>query len=64
MQQVIITGGRSQGAKGILIGFGSEPGWKKTATIRTPKGEDIRTLSKYVFVVGTNFPLIDLGEKE
>jgi small subunit ribosomal protein S4e len=60
MTQVIIIGGRSQGAKGILIGLGPEPGWKKTAVIRTIEGEDIRTLSKYVFVVGEKESLISL----
>lgn len=63
MQQVIITGGRSQGAKGTLIEIGPEPGWKKTAIIRTPGGDDIRTLAKYVFVVGSNTPLISLGDE-
>jgi small subunit ribosomal protein S4e len=63
MQQAIIIGGRSQGARGIIIGFGPEPGKKKTATIRTSDGEDIRTLSKYVFVVGTNTPTIKLFEE-
>lgn len=64
MQQVIITGGRSQGSKGTLIGLGSEPGWKKTATIRTSEGDDIRTLAKYIFVVGANEPIIKLDEAE
>jgi small subunit ribosomal protein S4e len=63
MQQVIITGGRSQGAKGIVINLGPEPGWKKTATIRTPEGEDIRTLAKYLFVVGSNESVIKLAEE-
>ncbi len=65
MQQSIITGGRSQGAQGTIIGFGPEPGWKKTAIIRTPEGEDIRTLAGYVFVVGSKEPIITLnaGEK-
>ena len=64
MQQVIITGGRSQGAEGVLIGLGSESGWKKTATIRTPDGDDIRTLSQYLFVVGVNEPVITLNAGE
>ena len=64
MQQAIIIGGKSQGAQGLLIGFGPEPGWKKTATLRTPEGEDIRTLADYVFVVGTNTPVIKLNEGE
>jgi small subunit ribosomal protein S4e len=63
MQQVIITGGRSQGSKGTLIGFGPEPGWKKTASIRTPEGDDIRTLAKYLFVVGANSPIIKLEDE-
>lgn len=64
MQQSIITGGRSQGAQGMIIGFSQEPGWKRTATIRTEEGEDIRTLAKYVFVVGSNEPIIKLNEGE
>jgi small subunit ribosomal protein S4e len=61
---IIITGGRSQGETGMIIGLGDEPGWKKTATVRTPKGEDIRTLTKYVFPVGSAQPLISLPEEE
>lgn len=64
MQQVIVTGGRSQGAKGVVITIGPEPGWKKTATIRTPNGDDIKTLAKYLFVVGSNEPIIKLEEVE
>jgi len=63
-QQIIVTGGRSQGAQGMVIGLGPEPGWKKTCTIRTPQGEDIRTLLGYVFVVGSKQPLITLGTGE
>ena len=64
MQQVIITGGRSQGAQGVLIKVGPEPGWKRTATIRTVEGDDIRTLSNYLFVVGVNEPVIKLNAGE
>jgi small subunit ribosomal protein S4e len=62
--QIIITGGRSQGETGMIIGFGDEPGWKKTATVRTPRGEDIRTLTKYVFPIGTTESLISLPESQ
>ena len=58
--QSIITGGRSQGETGLIVGFGSESGRKRTATVRTPKGEDIRTLAKYVFPLGTETPMISL----
>ncbi len=58
--RAIITGGRSQGQYGILIGLGSEPGGKRTATIRTPENEDVRTLASYVFAVGTETPVISL----
>lgn len=58
--RAIITGGKSQGQYGILIGLGSEPGDKRTATIRTPENEDVRTLASYVFAVGTETPLISL----
>lgn len=64
MQQIIITGGKSQGEQGVLTGLGTEPGWKKTATIRTLEGNDIRTLSKYLFVVGVNEPVIKLNAGE
>ena len=64
MQHVLITGGRSQGAKGVFITLGPEAGWKKTATIRTPEGDDFRTLAKYLFVVGSNEPVIKLDEVE
>jgi len=62
--RVIITGGRSQGTKGILIGLGDEPGIKRLATVRTEANEDVRTLSKYVFGVGTDAPIVSLPEDE
>jgi len=62
MLPTIITGGRSQGETGTIIGLGDEPGWKKTATIRTPRGDDIRTLLKYVFPLGESESLISLPE--
>lgn len=55
-----VIGGRSQGRHGILIELGSEPGRKRTATIRTSGGEDIRTLASYVFALGEGEPLISL----
>jgi small subunit ribosomal protein S4e len=58
--RVIITGGRSQGQYGILLDLGEEPGKKRTATIRTPENDDVRTLASYVFAVGTETPLISL----
>lgn len=58
--RAIITGGRSQGQHGILMGLGSEPGNKRTATIRTPQNDDVRTLASYVFAVGTEKPIISL----
>ncbi|MCK4581836.1 30S ribosomal protein S4e [Candidatus Bathyarchaeota archaeon] len=64
MQQSIVTGGRSQGAQGMIIGVGPEPGWKKTCIIRTAEGEDIRTLARYVFAVGSKEPLIALQAGE
>ena len=64
MQQSIVTGGRSQGAQGMIIGLGPEPGWKKTCTLRTAEGEDVRTLARYVFVVGSKEPMIALQAGE
>ena len=60
MQQSIVTGGRSQGAQGMIIGLGPELGWKKTCTIRTAEGEDIMTLARYVFAVGLKESVIAL----
>ena len=58
--RVIIIGGRSQGQFGILLELGPEPGKKRTATIRTPENNDVRTLASYVFAVGIEAPLISL----
>jgi len=58
--QSIITGGRSQGETGVMVGLGSESGRKRTATVRTQRGEDIRTLAKYVFPLGTETSMISL----
>lgn len=55
-----VIGGRSKGKHGIVTGLGSEPGGKRTATIRTPGGEEVRTLARYVFAVGDGEPLISL----
>jgi small subunit ribosomal protein S4e len=62
MTNCILIGGRSQGIIGIITKIGQEPGWKKIVDIRTVDGENIRTLAKYVFVVGRNEPLISLKE--
>ncbi len=40
--------------------MGQEPGKKRTATIRTPENDDVRTLANYVFAVGTEVPIISL----
>jgi small subunit ribosomal protein S4e len=61
---IIITGGRSQGETGVVIGFGDESGWKKTATVRTTRGDDIRTLMRYVFPIGITESLISLPENK
>jgi len=58
--RAIITGGRSQGQYGILIDLGPEPGKKRTATIRTPSNDDVKTLADYIFPVGTETPIISL----
>lgn len=58
--RVVIIGGRSQGRYGILMSLGSEPGKKRTATIRTPDNEDVRTLAEYVFAVGAETSMISL----
>lgn len=58
----MVTGGRSQGRHGIVTGLGSEPGSKRTATIQTAGGEEVRTLARYVFAVGSGELMISLPE--
>jgi len=60
--QAVLTGGRSQGKRGQIVGIGSEPGNKRTAAIRTPEGEDVRTLAKYTFTLGKGESLISLTD--
>jgi small subunit ribosomal protein S4e len=60
--QAMVTGGRSQGQIGVVAVIGNEPGNKRTATVRTPDGDDVRTLARYVFAVGSGEPLISLKE--
>lgn len=57
---VLIVGGRRHGERGTLTFFGNEPGNKRTAIIRTPAGENIQTLERYVFSIGTDEPEISL----
>lgn len=57
-----VIGGKSNGKIGTVIGLGSEPGAKRTVTIRTPGGEEVRTLVSYVFAVGSGEPIISLPE--
>lgn len=54
--QALITGGRSQGVWGTVIEIGSEPGAKKTVMIKTQDGENVKTLAKYVFPIGSTAP--------
>lgn len=56
----MVTGGRSQGKLGVVTSLGPEPGWKRTATMRTAGGEEVRTLARYIFAVGSGEPLISL----
>jgi small subunit ribosomal protein S4e len=58
--KAIISRGKSQGEYGTLISLGEEPGKRRTAIVRNKENEDVRTLAKYVFVVGSDAPLISL----
>jgi small subunit ribosomal protein S4e len=57
---VLIVGGRRHGERGTLTFLGNEPGKKRTAIIRTPTGENIQTLERYVFSIGADEPEISL----
>ena len=57
----IVTGGRSKGTLGSLAEIGSEPGDKRIVALRTREGEEVRTLARYVFVVGRGEPLVSLA---
>jgi small subunit ribosomal protein S4e len=60
--QVIVTGGNSQGERGILMRIGSEAGRNKLVDVKTRRGEEIRTLIKYIFAIGIENPQISLPE--
>jgi small subunit ribosomal protein S4e len=63
--QVIITGGRSQGKYGSLMNIGDEATKNRTVDIKTSNGEEVRTLEKYVFSIGSENSLISLpGESK
>jgi len=56
----LVTGGASSGKNGVLVKLGTEPGNKRTATVRTKDGEEIRTLASYIFALGSGRNLISL----
>lgn len=57
---IIVTGGVSSGKNGVLAKLGTKPGNKRTATVRTKDGEEIRTLASYIFAVGSSRALISI----
>jgi small subunit ribosomal protein S4e len=58
--RVIITGGRSQGKYGSLVNIGDEPRKNRTVDIKTVNNEEVTTLEKYAFSVGSETSLISL----
>jgi len=56
----LVTSGASRGKYGVLTSLGPEPGNKRMAIVRTPDGEEARTLASYVFAVGSGKPLISI----
>ncbi len=60
----IITGGRNVGRVGRVVDV--KQIFKRRdaiVTIKTPKGEEIRTVMRYIFVIGKEEPLISLPEE-
>ncbi|MHA1303330.1 MAG: 30S ribosomal protein S4e [Candidatus Heimdallarchaeaceae archaeon] len=61
----LITSGRGMGQYGVIEDISTHGTVKtKTATIRTPSGETIETLYRYIFVIGRSEPDKSVGLKE
>jgi small subunit ribosomal protein S4e len=58
--RALVVGGGSRGGYGSIIELGAEPWKSRTAVLRTPGGEDITTLARYLFTVGSASPLISI----
>lgn len=56
----MVVGGSSRGSYGSIIELRAEPWKMRTAVLRTPDGEDITTLARYLFAVGSDRPLISI----
>ena len=60
----VVTGGRNVGRVGTIVDI--KQIFKRrdaVVTLRSPKGEEFRTVLKYVFVIGREKPLISLPEE-
>lgn len=61
----IITSGRWMGTHGTIEEIGEHGTMKtKNATIRTPSGQVIQTLYRYIFVIGNDSPTVSVVEEK
>ncbi len=56
----LVAGGSSRGSYGSIMEVGTEPWKRRTAILRTPRREEITTLARYLFAVGSAKPLISI----
>ena len=59
----LVTGGKSRGKYGQILGVERRPGLPTMVTLRTPEGEEVRTIIDYVFPVGVDSPIISLPRR-
>ncbi|MCD6263994.1 30S ribosomal protein S4e [Candidatus Bathyarchaeota archaeon] len=59
----LVTGGKSRGKYGQILGVERHPGLPTMVTLRTPEGEEVRTIIDYVFPVGVDSPIISLPRR-
>lgn len=59
----LITRGKSRGRYGRILQVEKRPGLLTTVALRTPEGEEVKTIIEYVFPVGVDSPLISLPRR-
>lgn len=58
--KALVVGGSSRGIYGSIIEINAEPWKRRTAVLMTPEREEITTLVRYLFAVGSDRPLISI----
>ncbi|MBS7652077.1 MAG: 30S ribosomal protein S4e [Candidatus Bathyarchaeia archaeon] len=58
--RALVIGGGSRGMYGLIVELRTEPWKRRTAVLKIPGREEITTLARYLFAVGSEKPLISL----